>query len=67
MGCPIMPKLHKAEQESAQAFRRLITSEDNRMRLRKLLRLKADPKLSSFAELLETLDLREQGTDDASS
>ncbi|GLS36061.1 hypothetical protein GCM10010869_16500 [Mesorhizobium tianshanense] len=68
MGCPIMPKLHKAEQESAQTFRRLITSEGNRKQLRKLLRLDVDPKLSSpsFTELLETLDRREQGAGSSS-
>ncbi|WP_145718309.1 hypothetical protein [Mesorhizobium tianshanense] len=63
-----MPKLHKAEQESAQTFRRLITSEGNRKQLRKLLRLDVDPKLSSpsFTELLETLDRREQGAGSSS-
>jgi hypothetical protein len=62
-----VPTFQKAGQES-EALRRLISREANRKQLRKLLRLKVDPKLpSSFAELLETLDQREQGTDGETS
>lgn len=62
-----MPTFQKAGPES-EALRRLINRKANRKHLRKLLSLKVDPKLPlSFAELLETLDQREQGTDGETS
>ncbi|MBZ9850295.1 hypothetical protein LB565_20135 [Mesorhizobium sp. CA14] len=54
--------------ESARAFRQLITSEDYRRNLRKQLGLSVEPPLpTSFTELLGALDRRDEETDEASS
>lgn len=63
-----MPYSMSILNESAQAFRQLITSEDYRRNLRKQLGLAVGPTLpTSFTELLGALDRRDEETDDASS
>lgn len=63
-----MPTSSRAEKESAQAFRRLIASEDYRRILRGRLGLNVEPRLpESFTKLLEALDQREHETGDTGS